>query len=141
MVALSIWSKAISTSTYSSEQVSSSCPSSNSLSVQRPLRRRRYNNNLGYDEGWEAGGMKFVVTRGWGAPLRVARNTVVNNFGPGIWTDCDSIGLIYEDNIVMNNSAGGIFHEISFGAVRSRATGRRPAQIRSAPLLLWSVLH
>ena len=95
-----------------------------------------YNNNLGYDEGWEAGGMKFVVTRGWGAPLRVARNTVVNNFGPGIWTDCDSIGLIYEDNIVMNNSAGGIFHEISFGAVRSCGSECLPKRIRSGLLLL-----
>lgn len=73
-----------------------------------------FNNNLGYSEGWEAGGAKFVVT---GPPHLVVRgNSFLSNNGPGIWTDCDSIGVTYEDNILLNNSGPGIFHEISFGA-------------------------
>ncbi|HLT97309.1 MAG TPA: right-handed parallel beta-helix repeat-containing protein [Acidimicrobiia bacterium] len=71
------------------------------------------NPNRAYDWAWEAGGTKFVKTTN----LYVAGNRVLNNLGPGLWTDGDNRGTTYENNIVRDNAGPGIFHEISFSAV------------------------
>ena len=67
------------------------------------------NNRAGFSPGWSAGGAKFALTSG----LRVQRNLVLANDGPGLWTDIDCIDTIYADNWVENNSQAGIQHEIS----------------------------
>ena len=73
-----------------------------------------FNNWAGFDPTWEAGGMKASES----SNLIVRGNSVHDNFGPGLWTDIDSINTLYESNIVMNNSNGaGIAHEISYAAV------------------------
>ncbi|MBX2842769.1 MAG: right-handed parallel beta-helix repeat-containing protein [Flammeovirgaceae bacterium] len=64
---------------------------------------------VGYDWGAEGGGTKFVRT----VNLHVKDNHVYGNNGPGLWTDIDNFGTIYELNVVENNLATGIFHEIS----------------------------
>lgn len=72
-----------------------------------------YNNNTtGYSVGWEAGGTKFWDTES----LVVRGNYSHNNTGPGLWTDNDNIYTLYEDNVIINNSDEGIFHEISYEA-------------------------
>lgn len=70
------------------------------------------NPNRAYDWNWEAGGTKFVKTSG----LRVSGNKVLNNNGPGLWTDGSNTGTLYEGNVVRDNAGPGIFHEISGSA-------------------------
>lgn len=71
------------------------------------------NNYAGYDDEWEAGGTKFVLTDN----LIVRNNYVYENYGPGLWTDIDNINTLYDSNLVMNNLTIGIFHEISYDAI------------------------
>ena len=71
-----------------------------------------HNNTAGFDHSWEAGGTKFVDTR----DLVVRGNHVHHNEGPGLWTDIDNIGTLYEGNLVTDNLHTGIFHEISYEA-------------------------
>lgn len=72
-----------------------------------------HNNTAGFNAGWEAGGSKFVFTRG----LIVRDNWVHHNKGPGLWTDIDNVDTLYEGNLVEANERAGIFHEVSFAAV------------------------
>lgn len=73
-----------------------------------------YNNYLDqYEYGWEAGGTKFMSTTN----LVVRGNWVHDNHGPGLWTDNNNVGTVYENNTVTNNYGPGIFHEISYQAV------------------------
>ena len=68
------------------------------------------NNYANFDWRWEAGGAKFAFT-----DKLVVKNTCVrDNNGPGLWTDIDSSGVIYEKNKVFNNIGPGIKHEISY---------------------------
>lgn len=62
--------------------------------------------------GVEAGGSKFVHTTN----LLAAGNHVHDNHGPGLWTDINNVGTVYENNLVENNYGPGIFHEISYEA-------------------------
>jgi len=71
-----------------------------------------YNHTAGFNEGWEAGGLKLVRSDG----LVIRDNWVHHNAGRGIWTDIDVINLLVEDNLVESNSRGGIVHEISYAA-------------------------
>jgi len=66
-----------------------------------------------YSYGWEAGGTKFLKTTN----LVVRNNYVHDNHGSGLWADHNNIGTIYEGNTVINNYGPGIFHEISYDAV------------------------
>ncbi len=72
-----------------------------------------YNNFKRYQPKWEAGGAKFVMT----SRLVVRNNYVHDNGGPGLWTDIDNYGTLYEGNLVVSNETMGIFHEISYDAV------------------------
>jgi parallel beta-helix repeat protein len=73
-----------------------------------------HNNTAGYDPAWEAGGSKWAAgTR----QLTVRGNHVFANNGPGLWTDGDNVGTVYEDNLVEQNLGPGIIHEISYDAV------------------------
>jgi parallel beta-helix repeat protein len=72
-----------------------------------------YNNFAGYRTGWEAGGNKFVETRG----LHVINNYSHHNRGKGFWTDGDNVDVLYEGNRIEHNTDYGIFHEVSLAAV------------------------
>jgi hypothetical protein len=71
-----------------------------------------YNNTVGYNPFWGAGGSKWVLTDG----LIVRNNFSHHNRGPGLWTDIDNINTLYEYNRVEDNELDGIFHEISYKA-------------------------
>jgi len=71
-----------------------------------------FNNIMGFNVRWEAGGTKFSVTTG----LIARCNLVSNNWGPGLWTDIDNINTLYDRNLVVNNTGEGIVHEISYDA-------------------------
>jgi hypothetical protein len=47
----------------------------------------------------------------------VRGNYVHHNLGPGLWTDIDNTGAIYEDNWVWWNEREGIVHEISHDVI------------------------
>ncbi len=64
---------------------------------------------LGYDWTWEAGGTKFVGTRG----LVFADNVVRDNDGPGVWFDYDNAGAVVIGNEVTGNTINGVFYELS----------------------------
>lgn len=70
------------------------------------------NNQAGYDQGWEAGGMKATHT----VDLIVRANSSHDNHGPGLWTDGDNVNAVYEHNVIANNDGPGIQHEISYRA-------------------------
>ena len=72
-----------------------------------------YNNTVGYNPYWGAGGSKWVHTTG----LVVRGNFSHHNKGHGLWTDIDNISTLYERNRVEDNDFDGILHEISYGAV------------------------
>jgi parallel beta-helix repeat protein len=73
-----------------------------------------FNNwQVAYSWGWEAGGTKFWSTDG----LVVRDNWSHDNHGPGLWSDHDNINILYEGNLVEDNHANGIFHEIGYGGV------------------------
>jgi parallel beta-helix repeat protein len=72
-----------------------------------------YNNTLGFQAGWEAGGSKWSFTQ----DIAIRNNFSHHNDGPGLWTDGDNIGTLYENNRVEDNRDSGIFHEISYAAV------------------------
>jgi hypothetical protein len=74
-----------------------------------------WNNYAGFDVGWEAGGSKFWATTN----LVVRSNYVHDNYGPGLWTDTDNVGTLYDSNTVINNVNEGIRHEVSYSAVIS----------------------
>jgi parallel beta-helix repeat protein len=72
-----------------------------------------YNNYVGFDPNYFSGGGKWVKSKN----LVVSHNVVRGNHGPGLWTDGDSIDVLYADNLVVGNTGPGIFHEISYRAV------------------------
>jgi parallel beta-helix repeat protein len=72
-----------------------------------------FNNIAGFDWNWEGGGLKATRTAG----LIVRNNHSHHNDGPGLWTDIDAMDTLYDGNIVLDNTAAGIFHEISGPAV------------------------
>ena len=72
-----------------------------------------FNNYAGYNARWEAGGTKFWATKG----LIVRRSCIHHNAGPGLWTDNDNIGTVFENNKVFKNANEGIKHEISYDAI------------------------
>ena len=67
----------------------------------------------GIDVFWEGGGTKFAYT----TDLVVRGNYSHDNTGFGLWTDIDNVGALYENNLLVGNSGGGITHEISYDAV------------------------
>jgi hypothetical protein len=85
----------------------------------------------GVDPNWEGGGAKCALTRG----LVVRGNHLHHNNGYGFWTDIDNVGSLYEGNLVEDNLAGGITHEISFSAVIRHNTFRRNGPAK--PAWLW----
>jgi hypothetical protein len=72
-----------------------------------------WNNYAGFSTGWEAGGSKFWATTN----LTVQSNYVHDNNGPGLWTDFNNVGTLYDSNTVINNLGDGIKHEISYSAI------------------------
>jgi parallel beta-helix repeat protein len=80
-----------------------------------------HNNTAGFNWEWEGGGSKWVRTRN----LVVRGNYAHHNHGPGLWTDINNIHTLYEGNLVEDNHAAGIFHEISYDAVIRNNTVRR----------------
>jgi hypothetical protein len=71
------------------------------------------NNIYGFDPAWEAGGVKIAESDG----VVFRRNHVHHNDGPGLWCDIDCRNVLYEENLVEDNTDIGIFHEISFKAL------------------------
>src|SRR5262245_8992003 len=67
----------------------------------------------GIDVFWEGGGSKFSETNG----LIVHNNYSHDNKGFGLWTDINNINTLYENNVIVHNSGGGINHEISYHAI------------------------
>lgn len=73
-----------------------------------------FNRTLGFDEGWEAGGTKFVGTDG----LVFRNNWVHDNHGAkGVWFDISNRDAVITSNLIEDNDVAGIFYEISFGAL------------------------
>jgi parallel beta-helix repeat protein len=82
-----------------------------------------YNNTAFFGDGHyaETGGSKFVYTTG----LVVRNNFAHHNRGPGLWSDINNVGCLYEGNVVEDNEWRGIFHEISYDCVIRNNVVRR----------------
>jgi Right handed beta helix region len=94
-----------------------------------------YSNEAHFDPGWEAGGMKIVLSDG----AVVAGNRVHHNGGPGIWGDIDNRFLLIEKNVVEDNEQIGIFYEISYGAVIRQNIVRRNGLAPWVSDYIWGV--
>ena len=86
---------------------------------------------------WGGGGAKWVMTRN----LIVRNNYSHDNYGPGLWTDIDNDGVLYEGNRVEDNYHAGIKHEISYSAVIRNNTLKRngfgnPYDVKGAGILI-----
>jgi hypothetical protein len=69
------------------------------------------NNTKGYDLGWEGGGNKVVLSRGFvfdGCTIR-------DNRGPGIWFDIGNEAGEVRNCFIEGNDEAGLYYEISFG--------------------------
>lgn len=100
-----------------------------------------FNNTVGYNYNWGAGGSKWVFTDG----LIVRNNFSHHNKGPGLWTDINNINTLYEGNRVEDNDGVGIFHEISYQAIirnniisRNGAIAPFPGWVDGAGILVSS---
>jgi len=93
-----------------------------------------WNNYAGYTTSWEAGGSKFWMTTN----LVVESNYVHDNYGNGLWTDCDNVGTLYESNTVINNAGSGILHEISYKAVITGNTVEGNSVVADSDSTLWN---
>jgi hypothetical protein len=69
------------------------------------------NNTKGYEIGWEAGGLKVVLSRGF----VFDRCRVIGNHGPGIWYDIGNEAAEVKQCYIAHNDEAGIFYEISYG--------------------------
>ncbi|HEY3283802.1 MAG TPA: right-handed parallel beta-helix repeat-containing protein [Armatimonadota bacterium] len=69
------------------------------------------NNTKGYSVGWEAGGLKVTMSRGF----VFDRCTVTNNRGTGIWYDIGNEKSEVKGCTIADNDDAGIFYEISYG--------------------------
>ena len=67
------------------------------------------NNVKGYKKGWEAGGIKIAMSRGF----VIRRCEAVRNDGPGFWFDIDNRDGLVEHSYSAENHGAGIFAEIS----------------------------
>ena len=76
------------------------------------------NNVYGFDDGWEGGGLKSANAKG----LKVVANHVYDNRGAGLWCDINCDDVVFEDNVVEQNSGPGLFYEISYNAILRRNT-------------------
>jgi parallel beta-helix repeat protein len=72
------------------------------------------NNTVGVEQGWSAGGAKWA---GDYNNLVVQNTSVHDNNGPGLWADESDYNTTFINNTVTNNSAAGIFVEISYKAL------------------------
>jgi nitrous oxidase accessory protein NosD len=73
----------------------------------------RGNNTAGFDPEWEAGGLKATLQ----TDLRLERNIVRNNAGPGLWCDIYCEDAVIIDNAVHDNTHAGIMFEVGTGAM------------------------
>ncbi|MPZ19210.1 MAG: right-handed parallel beta-helix repeat-containing protein [Luteitalea sp.] len=80
-----------------------------------------YNNAVGFDPYWSAGGTKFTFSDG----LTISGNFSHHNGGPGLWTDTDNINVVFEYNRCEDNTHSGISHEIGYKAIIRHNTLRR----------------
>jgi hypothetical protein len=69
-----------------------------------------FNNTLGFDFGWEAGGTKFSNTTN----LVVQGNYVHDNKGPGLSLDYQTFNWLIQGNRTSGNYAAGILDELGY---------------------------
>lgn len=69
------------------------------------------NNVKGYSTGWEAGGLKVALSRGF----KFDQCNVSDNMGPGIWFDIGNENSEVSRCRITDNDSSGIFYEISYG--------------------------
>jgi parallel beta-helix repeat protein len=72
-----------------------------------------HNNTVGFDPGWESGGIKFAG--GTIVGVRVIGNNIHDNDGSGLWADGFNDQFVWDSNTVANNTYDGVKVEISYG--------------------------
>jgi parallel beta-helix repeat protein len=71
-----------------------------------------HNHTEDFFEGWEAGGLKMVLSEN----VTFDANEFYNNDGTGLWLDIDVKNVIISNNRLHHNQHAGIYFEISDGA-------------------------
>lgn len=68
-----------------------------------------FNNFVGHDVFWEAGGGKWTGS----AHVQFIRHTAIGNEGPGLWFDGDNVAMSLSYGLFDDNLAAGVFVELN----------------------------
>jgi|GEM_PF-143249 len=80
-----------------------------------------FNNFVGHDVFWEAGGGKWSYS----SDLQFIRHRAIGNDGPGLWFDGDNTGVTVSYSLFEGNLAAGVFIELdSWDVTVERVTVR-----------------
>ena len=93
-----------------------------------------WNNTERWDPYHEAGGGKILKAQN----VTFRNNRVHDNYGPGLWTDWETIAITYENNTLERNYGPGILHEASADAVIRNNTFVGNGLVGSGRSLWWA---
>ena len=94
-----------------------------------------FNNFVGHDPFWEAGGGKWAHS----AHVQFLRHTAIGNDGPGLWFDGENVAITVSYSLFENNLAAGVFIELNSWDVtveRVTITGTRRLGWTGAGILI-----
>jgi N-acetylglucosaminyldiphosphoundecaprenol N-acetyl-beta-D-mannosaminyltransferase len=94
-----------------------------------------FNNFVGHDAFWEAGGGKWSQS----AHVQFLRHTAIGNEGPGLWFDGDNVAMTVSYSLFEDNLAAGVFIELNSWDVtveRVTITGTRRLGWTGAGILI-----
>lgn len=72
----------------------------------------KFNNYAGFDEGWDAGGVKILTSTN----VMVKDSEIAGNAGYGLWFDWDNKNVVVSNNWLHDNNRAGLFYEASYDA-------------------------
>lgn len=101
-----------------------------------------HNNTARNDVGVHAGGAKIIGGSAGSSKLVWRGNWVHHNIGNGLWMDYNVRNVTLEENLVEDNTAIGIYYEVSWnGIIRNNAV-RNNASIYAGKSCFWgSQIH
>ena len=96
-----------------------------------------YNNTDSHDVNVHAGGAKIVGSTAGSWDLVWRSNWVHHNTGNGLWMDYNVHNVTFDDNLVEDNTAIGIFYEVSWDGVIRYNVVRNNASMYAGKSCYW----
>jgi parallel beta-helix repeat protein len=96
-----------------------------------------YNNTGSYSIGIHAGGAKIIGSSAGSSNLVWRGNWVHHNIGNGLWMDYNVHNVTFEDNLIEDNTAIGIFYEVSWDGIIRNNVVRNNAATYAGKSCYW----